>query len=74
MVEILPGKNVECLYTAWKKWGRYSSKKQHHVCYWTLSATIYPVWCAENYSLWNNVVLLLDKLVESIKEDVLGRV
>lgn len=47
------------------------SKKQQQVCHLALAATVYHVWCA---SLWINVVLLLDKVLKSIKANVLGRV
>ncbi|XP_048502963.1 uncharacterized protein LOC125498738 [Beta vulgaris subsp. vulgaris] len=65
----------ECLYSTWKKWGRkYRSKKQQQVCYCALDAIVYHIWRARNHSLWEGVVLSPDRVVQSIKQEVIGRV
>lgn len=37
------------VFTTWKKWGRkFRSKRRLKVCYATLAAVVYHVWCARN--------------------------
>ncbi|XP_010666323.1 uncharacterized protein LOC104883491 [Beta vulgaris subsp. vulgaris] len=67
--------NDECLCTAWEKWGRrYRSRKHQQICYSAHAATVYHIRRARNHSLWENAVLQPDRVVQCIKQEVVGRV
>lgn len=65
----------ECVYTAWKKWGRkFKKKRQQNIAYATRAGVIYFIWKARNRSLWHQVVPCPDKVVKKIQQVICCRV
>ncbi|XP_057249344.1 uncharacterized protein LOC130590806 [Beta vulgaris subsp. vulgaris] len=65
----------ECLYTQWKKWGRYSnSRRKQKIGYAVLTATVYEVWRARNNAIWNLKVPCPKAVIRNIKQNVCRRI
>lgn len=66
--------NQKSLYVGWKKWGRKHKSKNQRKFFMLRSLTVYHIWYARNFSLWNEVMIHLAKIVQMVKHDVSSRV